>query len=76
MRDGGDSRVVIIAVAVEDSGGGQRRQRRTMIAAEGNGMQDQVVNYNREGQEWAAREGGDSEVAMLAAAAEDGASRQ
>ncbi len=33
VRDGGDSGVVIMAVAVEDGGGGQQWQRRTTIAA-------------------------------------------
>ncbi len=70
MRDGGDSRVAMVAVAVEDGGGGGRRQRQTMIAAEDNGMQDWVADYDREGQERAAREGRDSKVAMMAAAAE------
>ncbi len=71
VRDGGESGVVMMAVAVEDGGSGQRRQRRTMIAAEDNGMQDWVADYNREGQEWVAREGEDSRVVMMAAAVED-----
>ncbi len=73
-REGGDSRVVMMAMAVEDGGGGRRRQRRKMIVVEDNGMQDQVADYNREGQEWAAREGGDSRVVMMAVAVEDGGS--
>ncbi len=40
VRDGRDSGVVMMAVAVEGGNGGQRRQRRTMIAAEDNSMQD------------------------------------
>jgi hypothetical protein len=47
-----------------------------MIAAEDNGMQDLAVDYNGEGQERVAREGGDSGVAMMSAAAEDGGSGQ
>jgi hypothetical protein len=66
----------MMAVAVEDGGGGQQWGRRTMIAAEYNGMQDWAADYNRKGQEWVAREGGDSGVAMMAAAAEDGGSGQ
>ncbi len=72
MRDGGDSGVVMMAVAVEDSGGGQRWQMRTMIAAEDNGMQDWAADYDGEAQERAAREGTDSKVTMMAAAAEHG----
>jgi hypothetical protein len=43
---------------------------------EDNGMQDWVVDYNREGQEQAARVGRDSGVAMIAEAVEDGGGRQ
>ncbi len=39
-------------------------------------MQDWAVDYDGEGQEWAARVGGDSGVAMMAAAAEDGGGGQ
>jgi hypothetical protein len=42
-----------------------------MTAVEDNGMQDRVADYNGEGQERAARDGGDSGVAMMAAAADD-----
>ncbi len=38
--------------------------------AEDNGMQDQVVDYDGEGQEWAAREDRDSRVVMMAVAEE------
>ncbi len=72
MRDGGESGVVMMAVAVEDGGGGRRWQRQTTLAAEDNGMQDWVANYNGDRQERAAREGKDSRVSMMAAAAEDG----
>ncbi len=34
VRDGGDSGVVMMAVAVEDGSGGQQWRRRTTIAAE------------------------------------------
>jgi hypothetical protein len=68
--------VVMMAVAVEDSSGGQQLKWRTMIVAEDNGMQDQAVNNNGEGQERVAREVGDSRVAMMAAAAKDGGGRQ
>ena len=72
MRDGRDSGVVMMAVVVEDGGSGQRRRRRTMIAAEDNGMRDRAGDYDGEGQERVAREGGDSRVAMMAPAVEDG----
>ncbi len=74
VRDDRDSRVVIMAVVVED-GGKLHQQRRTRIVAEDNGMQDWAADYNGKGQERAAREGGDSRVAMMAVAAEDGGSR-
>jgi hypothetical protein len=38
-------------------------------------MQDQVVDYNREGQEQAARDSRDIEVVMMAAVAADGSGR-
>jgi hypothetical protein len=47
-----------------------------MIAAENNVMQDRVADYDGEGQERGAREGRESGVAMMAAAAEDGGSKQ
>ncbi len=75
-RDSRDSRVVMMAVVVEDGGGRGRWQRRTTIAAEDNGMQDRAADYNGEGKEWMAKEGGDNGVAMMAAAAEgDGGGR-
>jgi hypothetical protein len=76
VRDGRDSKVVMMAVAVENGSGGQQWQRQTTIAAEDNGMQDRVAGYEEEGQEWAAREGRDSRVAMMAVAAEHGSSGQ
>ncbi len=42
VRDGGESRLVMMAVAMEDGGGRQQWQRRTTIAAEDNSMQDQA----------------------------------
>ncbi len=72
VRDGGDGRVVMMAVAVEDGSGRRRRQRQTTIAAENNGMQDWVADYDWGGHEQVAREGGDSGVAMMAVVAEDG----
>jgi hypothetical protein len=66
----------MIAVAAEDGGGGQQWQRQTTSAANNNGMQDWAANYDREGQEWAARDGGDIGVAMTAASVEDGGSGQ
>ncbi len=76
MRDGRDSGVVMMAVVVEDGGGGRRRRRRTTIAAEDKGKQDRAADCDGEGQEWAAREGRDSGVVMMAAAAEDGCDGQ
>ncbi len=76
MRDGRDSRVVMMAVVVGDGGSGGQWQRRTTIVAEDNGMQDRAVEYDGEGQEWVAREGRDSGVAMMAAVVEDGGGRQ
>jgi hypothetical protein len=62
----------MMAVAVEDSGGGRQWLRRKTIAAEDNGMQDQAADYDGEGKEQVAREGGDSRVAMMATGAEGG----
>jgi hypothetical protein len=39
-----------------------------MTAADDNGSQDWSADYDGEGREWAARDGGDSGVAMMAAA--------
>ncbi len=72
MRDSRDSRVVMMAVAVEDGGSVQRRRRWTTIVAEDNGMQDRAADYDGEGKERVAREGRDSGLAMMAAAAEGG----
>ncbi len=43
-----------------------------MIVAEDNGMQDRAADYDGEGKEWVVREGGDSGVAMMAAADNNG----
>ncbi len=61
VRDGRDSRVVMMAAAAEDSGCGRQWQRRTMTAADNNGMQNWVADYKGNGQEWAEREGRDTE---------------
>ncbi len=76
VRDSRDSRVVMMAVAVEDGGGGGQWRRQKMIAAEDNGMQDWATDYDREGKERVAREGGDSGVAMMATRAEGGGGGQ
>jgi hypothetical protein len=39
-------------------------------------MQDWAANYDGEGKEWVAREGGDSKMAMMAVAAEGGGGGQ
>ncbi len=36
--------------------------------ADNNGMQDWVEDYDGEGQDWVARDGGDSRVVMIAVA--------
>jgi hypothetical protein len=76
VRDSRDSGVVMMAVAVENGGSGQQRRRRTAIAVEDNGMQDWMAEYDKEGKEQVAREGGDSGLAMMAAVVEgDGGGR-
>ncbi len=61
VRDSGDSGVVMVAAVVEDGGGRGRGQRRTTAMADDNGMQDWVADYKGDGQEQAARYGGDTE---------------
>jgi hypothetical protein len=61
VRDGGDSKVVVMAVAAEDGSGGQRWQRWTTTAADNNGMQDWAADYEVNEQERAARDGRDTE---------------
>jgi hypothetical protein len=62
VRDGGDSGVVMMAVAAEDGSSGQQRRRRTTLAADDNGMRrDWAADYKGDGQERAARDGGDTE---------------
>jgi hypothetical protein len=61
VRDGRDSGVVMMAAAVEDGRGGQQWQRRTTTAADDNGMQVWAADYKGDGQEQAARDGGDTE---------------
>jgi hypothetical protein len=76
VRDSGDSGVVMMATVMEDGGGGGWWQRRTTTAADDNGMQDWAVDYKGDGQKRAARDSGDSRVAMTDAAAEDGGGGQ
>jgi hypothetical protein len=76
VRDSRDIRVLMMAAMAEDGGRGQQWQRWTTTAADDNRMQDWAADYNRKGQEWAARDGGDSGVAMMAVAAEVGGGRQ
>ncbi len=61
VRDGGDSGVVMMAAAADDFGGGRRQQRRTTTATDNNGMRDWTADYEGDGQERAARDGGDTE---------------
>jgi hypothetical protein len=61
VRDGGDSVVVMMAAAAEDGCSGQQWQRWTTTAADDNDMQDWEVDYKVDGQEWAARDGRDTE---------------
>jgi hypothetical protein len=61
VRDGGDNRVVMMAVAAEDSDSRWRRQRQTTTVADNNGMRDWAADYEGDGQEQAARDGGDTE---------------
>ncbi len=60
VRYGRDSRVVMMAAVAEDGGGGQKRWRWTTTAADDNGMRDLAADY-KDGQERAARDGGDTE---------------
>ncbi len=61
VRNDGDSGVVMMAAVAEDGGNGRQRQRQTTTVADNNGMQDWVADYNGDGQERAARDGGDTE---------------
>jgi hypothetical protein len=61
VRDGRDSRVVMMAVAAEDGGSGQRGRRQTTTAMDNNGMQDWAADCKGDRQERAARDGGDTE---------------
>jgi hypothetical protein len=66
--------------AADTNGDSGRQQLRMMMAAGDNGLQDQLADYDGEGRERAARDGGDSGVVMTAAAkmaaAEDSGGRQ
>ncbi len=64
----------MMALADEDSGGGQQWGQTMTVAMDIKGMQDWVGNYNREGTTVASN-AGDSRVAKMAAAVEDGGSR-
>jgi hypothetical protein len=61
VRDGRDSRVVMMAAAEKDGSDGRRRQRWITTEADDNGMQDWAANFKGYGQERAARDGGDTE---------------
>jgi hypothetical protein len=61
VRDCGDSGVVMMAAVAEDGGVGRRWCRRTMTVADNNGMQDWAADYEGDGQERVARDGGDTE---------------
>ncbi len=50
----------MMAVVVEDGGSRKLQQRPTTTAADDNGMQDWVADYKGDGQEWVARDGGDT----------------
>ncbi len=67
-RDAGDSLVAMMAATVEDCGGGRRGRWRTTTAADDDGSRDRAADYDREGRERAVSDGGDSGVAMMAAA--------
>ncbi len=61
VRDNRASGVVMMAAAAEDGGGRQRWRRQTTTAADNNSMQDWAADYNGDGQERAARDGGHTE---------------
>ncbi len=52
----------------DNDGNGGRQRWRTTTAADDDGSQDWVADYDGEGREWAARDGGGSGVTMMAAA--------
>ncbi len=66
--DAVESRVAMMAATVEDGGGRQRRRRRTTTVADDDGSRDWAADYDGEGRERAARDGGDRGVVMMAAA--------
>jgi hypothetical protein len=74
--DGGDSKVAMMAAAAKDGSSGQQQQLRMMTVMDNDSMKDQVADYNREGQEQGASDGGDSRVAMMAAGVGDGGGGQ
>jgi hypothetical protein len=56
-------------------GGGRQRRWQMTTVADNNDMRDWVGDCDGEGRERAVRDGGDSGVVMMAAAAEDGGGR-
>jgi hypothetical protein len=75
VRYSGDSRVVMMAVAVEDGGGRQQWNRQTTTAEDNNAMQDWAADYHGEGQEQGARDD-ETRVAMRAVEVEYGGGRR
>ncbi len=61
VRNNRDSGVVMMAAVAEDGGSGRQRRRQTTTAADNNGMRDWVADYKGDGQEQAAKDGGDME---------------
>ncbi len=55
-------------MAADNNGDGGQQRWRTMTAADDDGSRDQAADYDGEGQERAARDGGDGRVAMMTAA--------
>ena len=51
----------------DNDGNGGRQRWQTTMATDGHGLQDWAGDYDGEGQERAARDGGESGLAMMAA---------
>jgi hypothetical protein len=60
VRDGGDSGVMMKAVAAEDGDGRQRQQKKTMTAADDSGMRTTKGKDRSRQQETAETQGGDN----------------
>jgi hypothetical protein len=76
-RDGRDGGVAMMAAAADNDGDCGGRLWWTTMATDDNGTRCcRGKDYDGEGQERAARDGGDSGVAMMAVAAEDGGGGQ